>query len=71
MYWSNNGKAFTPEDTASHPNMILSKQRSCYIPIEPLVLLPAQNALPKLGTQAPYIVAMDAARIETSDKFEH
>ena len=59
-YWSNNGKAFTLEDLASHIKMIVSKQRSRSIPTKPPVLLPAQNALPKLGTQAPDVADMAA-----------
>ena len=59
-HWYKNGKAFTPEDLASHLKMIVSKQRSRSIPIKPPVLLPAQNALPKLGTQAPDVADMAA-----------
>ena len=67
---SKNGKAFTIEELAFHIKMIVSKQMSVSIPTNPLVFLPAQKALPQLGTQSPDIVAMDAARLETSDKFE-
>ena len=40
-HWSNNGKAFTPENPESHLKMIVSKKRSLYIPTNPPVLLPA------------------------------
>ena len=59
-HWSNNGKDFTPEELVSNLNMISPKQRSRSIPIKPPVLLPAQNALPKLGTQAPDVADMAA-----------
>ena len=51
--------------------MIVSKQWSRSIPTKSPVFLPAQKALPKIGAQAPDVGAMDAAFIETSDKFEH
>ena len=35
------------------------------------MFLHIQKALLQIGTQAPDVVAMDAARLETSDKFEH
>ena len=69
-YWSNNVKAFTPEDIVSHLKMIVAKQWSRSIPTNPPVLLPAKHSLPQLGTQALDVVAMDAARLETSDEFE-
>ena len=69
-HWSKNGKAFTPEDLALHLKMIISKQWSLSIPTKPPVLLLVKKALPQLGTQAPDVVAVDAACLETSDKFE-
>ena len=51
--------------------MIVSKQRSRSIPTKPSVLLPVQKALPQLSTQEPEFVAMDTARLETSDESEH
>ena len=51
-HWYKNGKAFTPEDLASHLKMMASKQRSRSIPTKPPVFLPAQKALPQLETQA-------------------
>ena len=59
-HWSNNDKAFTPEDLALHLKMIVSKQQSRSTPTKPRVLLPAQNSLPQLDTQAPEVVAIDA-----------
>ena len=69
--WYKNGKAFTPEELTLYLKMIVSKQWSRSIPTNPPVLLPAKHSLPQLGTQALDVVAMDAARLETSDKFEH
>ena len=67
MNWSNNGKAFTPEELAYHLKMIVSKQRSRSIPTKPQFLLLAKKVLPQLGTQAPDVVAMDSSHIETSN----
>ena len=68
-HWSNNGKAFTLEEIASHLKMIVSNQRSRFIPTNPSVLLPALKMLLQLGTQAQDDISVDTARIETSDKF--
>ena len=59
------------EDLSLHLKILVSKQRSCSIPTNPSVFLPAQKAQLQLGTQAPDIVAMDADRLETSDEFKH
>ena len=66
-HWPNNGKAFTLEDIASHLKMINKSNRPRSIPTKPPVLLPVQKALPKLGTQAPDVVSMDADLIEIRD----
>ena len=68
MHWSNNGKAFTPEELALHLKIIVSKQQTHSIPTKPPLLPPAQKALSQLFTQASYVVAMDAAFLETIDE---
>ena len=70
MHCSKNGKSFTLEELASHLKMIVSNQRSWSILSKPLVLLPAQKALPQLGTQAPDFFTMDASCLDPSDEFE-
>ena len=70
MHWSKNGNIFTPEELALNLKMIVSKQRSHSIPIKPPVLLSVLKALQQLDTQAPDIVTMDAAYLETSDNFD-
>ena len=70
MHWSKNGNTFTPEELTLNLKMIVSKQRSHSIQINPPVLLPVLKALQQLGTQALDIVTMDAAYLETSDNFE-
>ena len=65
-HWSNNRKAFTPEDLDWNIKTIVSKQRQCYIPTKPPMLLLEQKALLKLVTQETDIVAMDADHLETS-----
>ena len=62
-HWSNNSKAFTPEELVLYIKIILSNQWSCFIPNKLPVFLPAQKALPQLVTQAPDVVAMDVACI--------
>ena len=69
-HWSNNGKASTTEEITLHLKILVSKHQSCSIPTKPPVLLPVQKALPQLDTQAPDVVAMDVAFIETTDEFE-
>ena len=49
---------------------MVSNQRSHSIPTKLPVLLPARKVLLQLVTQAPDVVAMDGARLETSDEFE-
>ena len=50
--------------------MIVSKQRLRSIPTKPPAFLPVQKALPELVTQATNVVAIYAARLETSDECE-
>ena len=70
-HWSNNVKAFTPEELALHIKMIVSKQQSRSIPTKRLVLLPAQKVMPQINMQLPDAVTMDSDCLETSDEFEH
>ena len=64
---SKNGKNFTTEDLTLHFKMILSKQWSHSIPTKPILFLLAQKELPQLVMQAPDVVTVGAARLETSD----
>ncbi len=68
--WSKNGKEYTPDELAQHLKNIIRDTRNRKIPKNAPVVLPMRKELPVLGTQTSDVVAIDAARLATSDEFE-
>mmetsp|Transcript_13403 Transcript_13403/g.29103 ORF Transcript_13403/g.29103 Transcript_13403/m.29103 type:complete len:910 (+) Transcript_13403:516-3245(+) len=66
--WSKDGVEHTPEYLANHLKNIIQLGQSKVVPDEPPVAIPTRKALPKLGSEAADVAAMDSARrLDESD----